>query len=458
MATLALHFKSEKFLHRATPNLTFSHLFSSSTSQNPSNGEITQDTDSQSTQTSSPSPPSSPSPSSFFSDIKARLKQQQSQQQEQQQQRSIPPQPFSFTSLVNQPRKHVSIEEVRNRLSRFRTPSSPTSFQEMYKRNAANRGELSGGAGGNVGGEGWLNRPGDKPSFDLIKNSLKRMKAKEEVESFSLDKFKNLLSLRPKEEGGSHPVIGGVKTGNLPPSVFGKELKEREKMEEEEDEKMLKSRFFRAYDHKDLGEKLKLLRPVGKKAGENWFSLSELNERLERLRVMEEKEEEARAASGAASGLMTSLKRSLEKSLTQQQNSNKGNAQPVDILGQMGSTPRFKLLPPQEHLVEKYFHPDNMSSAEKLKIELKKVRDEFKMSESDCGSTRVQIALLTTEIKHLSAVLHKKDKHSRRGLLAKVQRRKTLLKYLRRTDWDSYCLVVSRFGLRDNPGYKELAR
>ncbi len=37
-----------------------------------------------------------------------------------------------------------------------------------------------------------------------------------------------------------------------------------------------------------------------------------------------------------------------------------------------------------------YFHPDNMSSAEKLKIELAKVRDEFKMSDSDCGSARVQ--------------------------------------------------------------------
>ena len=37
-----------------------------------------------------------------------------------------------------------------------------------------------------------------------------------------------------------------------------------------------------------------------------------------------------------------------------------------------------------------YFHPDNMTSAEKMKLELKKVRDEFKMSESDCGSARVQ--------------------------------------------------------------------
>ena len=37
-----------------------------------------------------------------------------------------------------------------------------------------------------------------------------------------------------------------------------------------------------------------------------------------------------------------------------------------------------------------YNHPDNMSAAEKMKIELAKVREEFKMSESDCGSTRVQ--------------------------------------------------------------------
>lgn len=37
-----------------------------------------------------------------------------------------------------------------------------------------------------------------------------------------------------------------------------------------------------------------------------------------------------------------------------------------------------------------YYYPDNMSSAEKLKLELKKVRDDFRMSESDCGSARVQ--------------------------------------------------------------------
>jgi hypothetical protein len=37
-----------------------------------------------------------------------------------------------------------------------------------------------------------------------------------------------------------------------------------------------------------------------------------------------------------------------------------------------------------------YFHPDHMSSAEKMKLELKRIRDKFKMSENDCGSARVQ--------------------------------------------------------------------
>ncbi|KAK7846861.1 30s ribosomal protein s15 [Quercus suber] len=64
------------------------------------------------------------------------------------------------------------------------------------------------------------------------------------------------------------------------------------------------------------------------------------------------------------------------------------------------------------------------------------------------------VAQLTTKIKHLSSALHKKDKHSIKGLQAMVQRRKRILKYLRRTDWDSYCLVLSKLGLRDNPNYK----
>ncbi|KAI9107425.1 hypothetical protein K1719_021462 [Acacia pycnantha] len=151
---------------------------------------------------------------------------------------------------------------------------------------------------------------------------------------------------------------------------------------------------------------------------------------------------------------LTDLKNVLNKLKESDNKERKTTLQRLDILSELGRTPSFMLQPPKEHLVEKYFHPDNMSSEEKLKIELARVRDEFKMSESDCGSFRVQVAQLTTKIKHLSSVLHKKDKHSRKGLIAMVQKRKRLLKYLRRTDWDSYCFVISKLGLRDNPDTK----
>ncbi|CAH8390040.1 unnamed protein product [Eruca vesicaria subsp. sativa] len=101
-----------------------------------------------------------------------------------------------------------------------------------------------------------------------------------------------------------------------------------------------------------------------------------------------------------------------------------------------------------------------------MQTELTKVREDFKMSESDCGSARVQVAQLTTKIKHISSALHKKDKHSQKGLFAMVQKWKKLLKYLmlytlwlynrstKQTDCDSYCLFLSKLSLRNNPDYK----
>lgn len=56
-----------------------------------------------------------------------------------------------------------------------------------------------------------------------------------------------------------------------------------------------------------------------------------------------------------------------------------------------------------------YFHPDNMSSAEKMKLELAKVRNEFKLSESDCGSARVQgIGFL---LRNILCLIHLKEMH-----------------------------------------------
>lgn len=428
MASLALQLKPHHL--KSAPTLTFSHLFSSSSSDN--NGG------------NSPKPPNV---SSYFSDIKSRLIQQEQQQQNHKK-------PFKFTPQIpSSPRKVASLDEIRKNLSEFRLRSSvpapessspanshqqPTLLQDIYKRNMA----MSYPNPNPSGEKGTL-------SFESIRQSLRGLRKTQGEngnDPLSLNKYKDSFRLRPPmaESGGGSKVYGG---GSLPSSVFGREMREREKKgdgKESVEDEMAKSELIRMYTHAELGEKLKELRPETNKREK--FSFSELNERLKKLREMEEQQ--------SRSGISYRDLRSSLQQIRLAEDKNKPQFPRIDMFGQLGGTPSFPLKPPKENLVEKYFHPDNMSSEEKLKLELKKVRDEFKMHESDCGSTRVQIAQLTTEILHLSSVLHKKDKHSRRGLIAKVQQRKKLLKYLRRTDWDSYCFVLSKLGLRDNPDYK----
>ena len=75
---------------------------------------------------------------------------------------------------------------------------------------------------------------------------------------------------------------------------------------------------------------------------------------------------------------------------------------------------------------------------------------EFGRTTSDTGSPEVQIALLTERINHLTDHLriHKKDHHSRRGLLKMVGQRKGLLSYLRKKDIEKYRNIIARLGLR----------
>ncbi|MCC4722030.1 MULTISPECIES: 30S ribosomal protein S15 [Salinicoccus] len=75
---------------------------------------------------------------------------------------------------------------------------------------------------------------------------------------------------------------------------------------------------------------------------------------------------------------------------------------------------------------------------------------EYRTHESDTGSPEVQIAVLTAEITALNDHLrtHKKDHHSRRGLLKMVGRRKHLLTYLRNKDIQRYRELIKRLGLR----------
>lgn len=75
---------------------------------------------------------------------------------------------------------------------------------------------------------------------------------------------------------------------------------------------------------------------------------------------------------------------------------------------------------------------------------------EHKLSANDTGSPEVQIALLSSRINHLTEHLktHKKDHHSRRGLLMLVGRRRRMLDYVASLDVERYRTIVARHGLR----------
>lgn len=76
--------------------------------------------------------------------------------------------------------------------------------------------------------------------------------------------------------------------------------------------------------------------------------------------------------------------------------------------------------------------------------------EEYRLAESDTGSPEVQVALLSNRISDLTEHFntHKKDHHSRQGLLRMVNRRRKLLDYLKEQDSDRYRQLIARLGLR----------
>ena len=74
----------------------------------------------------------------------------------------------------------------------------------------------------------------------------------------------------------------------------------------------------------------------------------------------------------------------------------------------------------------------------------------FQLHEKDTGSPEVQIALLSAKIAYLTEhfKIHKKDHHSRRGLLKLVGQRRRLLDYLKKKDLERYRIVIQQLGLR----------
>ena len=85
-----------------------------------------------------------------------------------------------------------------------------------------------------------------------------------------------------------------------------------------------------------------------------------------------------------------------------------------------------------------------------MKEEKKKVIEEYRLHEKDTGSVEVQVSLLTERVNGLKGHFteHRKDFHSRRGLIHMVEQRKKLLKYLKRKDEERYKELIRSLGLR----------
>lgn len=83
-------------------------------------------------------------------------------------------------------------------------------------------------------------------------------------------------------------------------------------------------------------------------------------------------------------------------------------------------------------------------------VEKQAVLRDFQRAPNDTGSPEVQVALITARINHLSPhfAQHKKDHHSRQGLLRMVNQRRKLLDYLKSKDVDRYRTLIERLGLR----------
>ena len=82
--------------------------------------------------------------------------------------------------------------------------------------------------------------------------------------------------------------------------------------------------------------------------------------------------------------------------------------------------------------------------------EKKEIVKDFGKNDTDTGATEVQVALLTKKINELSEhfKIHKKDHHSRRGLLGMINNRRKLLKYLKGKNEEGYQELIKKLGLR----------
>jgi small subunit ribosomal protein S15 len=85
-------------------------------------------------------------------------------------------------------------------------------------------------------------------------------------------------------------------------------------------------------------------------------------------------------------------------------------------------------------------------------VQKAEIVNQYKLADSDTGSVEVQVSLMTGRINYLTEhfKIHKKDFHSRRGLQELVNKRRKLLKYLKRDNQSRYASLIQRLGLRDS--------
>ena len=93
--------------------------------------------------------------------------------------------------------------------------------------------------------------------------------------------------------------------------------------------------------------------------------------------------------------------------------------------------------------------------ADRLSVSKERVAEliaEYGKGEGDSGSAEVQVAILTDRIRNLTEHLkvHKKDNHTRRGLMMLIGKRRGLLKYIKQRDIDNYRALIKKLGIRDN--------
>lgn len=246
---MALHLARRKQRLHSNPSLI--HLFSTSSSASPQDGN------------ESGEQSSDLKISSYFSGIKSSLKQQPQQHQTQDGRRQ-------FAGFDPKTPSGGDFQDVRRNLNEFRRRSvAPPArdLQDLYKQNVASK-----------------QPPGDfkGSTFENLKQNLRQMRPHQETTRWS--NLSSLQSIMKTKNNVRSNVFEG-----LPISVFGEELEERKKIGDgDDDSEEMKSEFIKSYNTKELGDILRQYRPEEGKREHGWFSLQELNQRLVKLRQVEE--------------------------------------------------------------------------------------------------------------------------------------------------------------------------